>query len=270
MRIWKNTKTLDDHLDDRFAVVDAAEAEIAVVGGKPIDLGDFPKLRGIFKCGIGKDNLPFSQASERDVKIRIASPETAEIVFAETANFACHLIMSMAYAEVGQLDAWRKTPRRFLGEQRLLIVGAGHIGSRVAAVMSPLFQVNTYDVTTHQPADLQPMMNQADLVSLHIPLSAATRGFIDADKLSWMPTGAALINTARGPIVDEKALLEEISCGRLRAAFDVFWQEPYHGPLRAFHPQRFRMSPHVASTCTAFLEGLLADLLNFGKSLNLC
>ena len=270
MRIWKNTKTLDDHLDESFALVDPAEANIAVVGGKPINLGDFPKLRGIFKCGIGKDNLPFAEAAERGIKISIASPKTSEIVFAETGNFACHLILTMAYAEVGGIDTWSKTPREFLGAKRLLVIGGGNIGSRVASIMEPLFDVSVYDVTTHQSSDLRPMMERADLVSLHIPLTSTTRGFIDAEKLSWMPSGAALINTARGPIVEEVALLEEISSGRLRAAFDVFWEEPYVGPLRKFHPDRFLMSPHVASTCTAFLEGLTADLQEFGKSLSLC
>ena len=92
--------------------------------------------------------------------------------------------------------------------------------------------------------------------------------FLNTEKLGWMRDGAALVNTARGPVVDEKALLSEIDSGRLRAAFDVFWQEPYEGPLRAFHPDRFLMSPHVASTCEDFLKGLAGDLNVFIDRLN--
>ena len=70
-----------------------------------------------------------------------------------------------------------------------------------------------------------------------------------------MKTGAVLINTARGAIVDEEALYDEIKSGRLRAAFDVYWQEPYRGKLKEFYPDRFYMTPHVASTCSSFLKG---------------
>ncbi len=75
-----------------------------------------------------------------------------------------------------------------------------------------------------------------------------------------MKDGAALINTARGPVVEEEALYEEIKNERIFAAFDVFWQEPYHGILREFHPDRFVMSPHVASNCENFLTGLASSL----------
>ena len=270
MKIWKNTKTLDEYLDNRFKLVDQAEAELAIVGGKPIHFDQFPRLKGIFKCGVGKDNLPYAEASARGVEIRIASSETSEIVFKETANFACHLILEQAYANAGQLDGWVKNPRRFLGDQNLLVIGAGHIGSRVAHVMAPLFNVEKFDAITHQPKALEAMIRRADFVSLHIPLMPSTTGFIDEEKLSWMKTGAVLVNTARGPVVDENALLSEIASGRLRATFDVFWQEPYTGPLREYHPSQFKMSPHLASTCSSFLTGLTADLVEFGRSLKLC
>ena len=70
-----------------------------------------------------------------------------------------------------------------------------------------------------------------------------------------MKDNAILINTARGTIVDEDALYHELSAGRLRAAFDVFWQEPYNGKLMEYYPARFFMMPHVASTCSGFLAG---------------
>ena len=71
---------------------------------------------------------------------------------------------------------------------------------------------------------------------------------------------AIIINTARGPIVSELCLLKEIRSNRLKAAFDVFWTEPYEGSLRDYHPDRFLMSPHVASTCQGFLAGCRKDL----------
>ena len=83
-----------------------------------------------------------------------------------------------------------------------------------------------------------------------------------------MKNDAVLINTSRGTIVDEDALFAEISSNRIRAAFDVFWQEPYNGKLKEFHPDRFFMSPHVASTCSGFLEGCRKGLDLLIRELN--
>ena len=66
---------------------------------------------------------------------------------------------------------------------------------------------------------------------------------------------SVLINTARGGIVDEKALYNELKSKRLKAAFDVYWNEPYNGILKEFYPEQFFMTPHVASTCKEFLLG---------------
>ena len=91
--------------------------------------------------------------------------------------------------------------------------------------------------------ELPGLMKQADVISLHIPLIDSTKAFIDAEKLGWVKDGAALVNTARGPVVEEDALFKEIQAGRLRAAFDVFWEEPYERKLKQFHPNDFLMSP---------------------------
>lgn len=260
MKTWKNTPTLDGYIEDLIASAPAEEAELAIIGGKAIDLAAMPKLRGILKCGIGRDNLPEEEAARLGIDVRIASVDTSSIIFEETANFACKLIFDLSYAEVGDLETWRKTQRRALGEQRVLVLGNGNIGRRVARKMSAFMSVDTYDPVENSMDELAPLMRQADYITLHMPLLPATRGFVNAEKLAWMKDGAAVINTARGPVVDETALLAEIQAGRLRAAFDVFWQEPYHGPLRQFHPERFLMTPHVSSTCSAFLKGLRADL----------
>ena len=71
-----------------------------------------------------------------------------------------------------------------------------------------------------------------------------------------------MINTSRGPIVDEDAF-DEINSGRIRAAFDVFWNEPYKGKLTCFEPHQFLMTPHVSSMCKDFIEGLGHDLMDF-------
>ena len=142
------------------------------------------------------------------------------------------------------------------------MVGQGNIGRQVAGKLHSLTDVLTYDPLQNKKDELKGLISQADAITLHMPLIENTRGFIDAEKLSWMKDGSALINTARGPIVDELALYEEIKNKRIFAAFDVFWQEPYGGILAKFHPDHFYMTPHVASNCSNFLEGLAEDFRN--------
>ena len=126
--------------------------------------------------------------------------------------------------------------------------------------MKSLLKVTTFDIMQNEISELKPMIQQADCVTIHIPKSDENISFIDAEKLSWMKNNSVLINTARGAIVDEEALYNEIKSGRLRAAFDVYWNEPYKGILKEFYPDRFFMTPHVASTCSDFLKGCRFDL----------
>jgi phosphoglycerate dehydrogenase-like enzyme len=266
MKFWKNTSTLDKLLPDLLETVDAAEAEVAIIGGKKIDLASMPKLKAIFKCGVGTDNIPFDAAAARNVEIWMPSDDTKRYIFEETANFAVYLVFRMLFNEIGEVDGWKKQSRGFLGNKKVLVLGQGNIGSHVTRKLKPSVEVLTFDAAENSMDDLPGLIKQSDVITLHVPLMDSTNGFIDAQKLGWMKDGAALVNTARGPVVDEDSLLEEIQSGRLRAAFDVFWEEPYEGKLRHFHPDSFLMSPHVSSNCENFLTGLAQDLRNYLKS----
>ena len=263
MKYWKNTATIDALVPDLLNTVDAAEAEIAVIGSKPINLSAMPNLKGIFKCGVGTDNVPFDEAKERGVEICMPSEQTKRYIYEETANFAVYLVHRMLFNEIGEVDGWVKQSRNFLGYKKVLIIGQGNIGAHVTRKLAPSVDVLTFDILQNSMDELLGLIAHADVISLHVPLIEATIGFMDAEKLSWMKDGSALVNTARGPVVDEEALYAEIKSGRLRAAFDVFWKEPYEGKLKQYHPDRFLMSPHVSSNCENFLGGLAADFSVF-------
>ena len=83
-----------------------------------------------------------------------------------------------------------------------------------------------------------------------------------------MKKGSTLINTARGALVDENELYKNLKIGKIKAAFDVFWNEPYNGKLKEFYPDPFFMTPHVASTCSSFLKGCREDLDKFLSNLD--
>ena len=267
MKFWKNTATLDHLVPELLDTVDVAEAEIAVIGGKPLDLSSMPNLKAIFKCGVGVDNIPFEEAEKRSIEVILPSDQTKRYIFEETANFAVHLIIQALYRDLGSIEKWEKKQRPFLGDYKVLILGQGNIGKQVAEKLNPLVSVFTYDPLQNSEQELEELFKQSDVISLHIPLNEHTVSFVDEEKLSWMKDGATLVNTARGPIVNENALHNEIKNERLCAAFDVFWDEPYGGMLKAFHPDGFYMTPHVASNCSNFLEGLAEDFKNLQNKL---
>jgi phosphoglycerate dehydrogenase-like enzyme len=263
MKIYKATNTLNGYLPPLEFTADETSAEIILVGGKKFNLDDFPKLRGIFKTGVGTDNLPFAQASARGVDIELPSDTTRDIIFEETAAFTCHLILTGLYADSGDWAAWSKADRNTLHNRKLLVVGAGRIGQRVRDKMQAFMQVDTFDTAHDAPESFESKVRAADCVTLHVPLNDETRGLFNTERLAWLPDGALLVNTARGAVVDESALFAELSSGRLRAAIDVFWEEPYRGNLTELPADRFIRTPHIASTCQEFIQGTATDFLNF-------
>jgi len=218
MLIYKATGTLDGYLPSLDYTDDKGVAEVMLVGGKPIILSEFPKLRGIFKTGVGTDNLPFAEAAECGIEIALPSAATCDVIYEETAAFACHLILCGLYAGTGDWSAWRKHDRTQLAGRRLLVLGAGRIGQRVIDKMAAFMRVDSYDSARDAADTLEAKIRAADCVSLHVSLTDETRNLLDARRLGWLRDGAVVVNTARGPVIDEDALYAELIAGRLRAA----------------------------------------------------
>jgi D-3-phosphoglycerate dehydrogenase len=126
-----------------------------------------------------------------------------------------------------------------------------------------------YDPAT-APGDFSTVLTQADIVTLHLPLSVETRHLIGARAISLMKDDAFLVNAARGGLVDEQALFEALATGRLAgAALDVFEREPYDGPLRGL--DNVLLTPHIGSAAIEVRRRMeleaaanLVDALNAG------
>jgi len=174
----------------------------------------------------------------------------------------------MLYQGVGTLDPWIKEDRTQCSSKILLVIGTGNIGKRVAKYMKSFMRVRTYDILENDEVELIELIKSADCITLHIPKTEDNEAFFNEKKLKLMKNNSILINTARGHIVDEDALHNEVQDNKIKAAFDVFWQEPYNGKLKEYHPNKFYMSPHVASTCSGFLEGCREGLDKLIEDLN--
>jgi len=260
VKIWTNTKTLDSYNSGLYFTNNKEEAHILLSGSKTINLKDFHQLKAIFRCGIGRDNIPENEAREKGIIVRFPNEKTINIIFEETANFTCHLILKMIYSNVGDVDRWIKFDRLHLGNLNLLVIGMGNIGKKVYNKMSNFLNVSSYDILYQSKTELNKLIKNSDCITIHIPNSIENKNFFSKDKFKLMKKNSILINTARGDIVNENDLYDALSNNKIRSAFDVFWNEPYNGKLKKFHPKIFHMTPHISSTCADFLIGCRNDL----------
>jgi glyoxylate reductase len=161
----------------------------------------------------------------------------------------------------------------FLAEEltgsTLGIVGLGRIGQAVArrAAAFELRVVSTRSRSTDE--ELDQLLAQADIVTIHAPLTEQTRGLIDARRLRLMQDGATLVNTARGEIVDEAALVAELLSGRIRAGLDVFAHEPTV-PKELLGLSNVVLTPHLGSATVQTREAMtrlvVDNILAFERS----
>ena len=230
-------------------------------------------LRVIGRAGVGVDNVDVAAATERGVLV-MNTPEENAIT---TAEHAIAMLMALA-RQIPQATATLKTGRwerasfsgQELFDQVLGVVGLGNIGAIVAdrahglrmrvIATDPLVAEERAQRMGVELVSLDELFERADAITIHVPLTEATRGLLGSQAFSKMKRGVLIVNAARGGIVDESALLEAIESGVVRgAALDVFEEEP----PPADHPLLARdeviATPHLgASTAQAQLNVAIA------------
>ncbi len=235
-----------------------------------------PRLRVVARYGVGVDRIELDAAARRGVTVTITPNANANAV----AELTIALVLALARPIAAGRDRvrageWPALPGFELRGRTIGLLGLGHIGTLVAAKARALgLRVLAHDpfVTESGAAelvDLDKLAAESDFLSLHAPLTDATRGIVGRSLLERVKPGAAIVNTARGELVDEAALLWALDEGRLRAAaLDVLTEEPPPGG----HPLLERddvlvtphMGPHTAEATSAMgriaLEELLAVL----------
>ncbi|MYV48123.1 C-terminal binding protein [Streptomyces sp. SID2888] len=262
----------------------AADAVGLLVGYAPVDaalLDRLPSVRIIATLSAGYDQVDIEAARARGVWVCNLPDAATEEVAVHALASALALVRRLPQADAtvrgggwNQEFTRRELPRR-TSELTLGIVGMGRIGSRLADFARPVFgRVAGFDPlgrTGRWPAhveslDLDGLIENSDVLSLHLPLTASTRGLIGRRELARMPHGAFLVNVSRGGLLDHAALLEALGEGRLTgAALDVLPEEPPadDDPLRT-HP-RLLLSPHSAylsdAANRAYVERPAANLV---------
>lgn len=252
--------------DELRAGVADAHALVAMLSDR-IDtalLDAAPSLRLVANYAVGFNNVDVEAAASRGVWVTntpgVLTDATADLAFGLLLAVARRIPESERWLRAGRFDGW--APLLFLGADlagaRLGIVGMGRIG-RAMARRARAFEMEVVYTTRSplppevassidaRPVPLEELLATSDFVSLHCPLTPQTRHLIDRRALAQMKPGAILINTARGPVVDEAALVEALRTGHLGGAgLDVFEEEP------AVHPgllelENVVLTPHTGS-----------------------
>jgi glyoxylate reductase len=236
--------------------VEALRTDVAalVVANETVDDGVLdllPSLRLVANFGVGYDRIDVAACRARGVAVTntpgVLDAATADLAMALMLAARRRLVEGDRLVRAGSWTVpWSAGP--FLGREltgaTLGIVGMGRIGAAVAQ-RARGFEMKVIGVRSRK-GDLQALLREADVVSLHVPLSPATTGLISRERLALLRDGATLVNTARGAVVDEEALVDELVSGRITAGLDVFTDEP-RVPEALLDLPNVVLTPHIAS-----------------------
>lgn len=218
-----------------------------------------PELEVVAKYGVGLDTIDLTAMRRRGVRLGWTGGVNRRSVTELVISFAVALLRQVpqANAEVRE-GVWRQHLGRQLSDCTVGIIGCGHVGKDLARLLHAFgCRIMAHDILDFpefyrefgiEAATLDDVLRQADVVTLHVPLDATTRGMLNAERLSLMKPQAILINAARGGLVDEDALHAMLESNRLAgAAFDVFATEPpNNGDLISL--PNFIATPHIGGS----------------------
>jgi len=241
--------------------------EALIVANEPVPLELLPELRIVANFGVGYDRIDVAALAAAGVTVTntpgVLDAATADLTFALILAVRRRIVEGDRLARSGR---WRGSyADAFLGQEvtgsTLGIVGLGRIGAAVARrargfdVRLLYAQRRSVETEIAEYRELDDLLRESDVVTLHVPRTPDTEGLIDARRLALLRDGATLINTARGEIVDEDALVRELVAGRISAGLDVFAHEP-DVPADLFGLPNVVLTPHIGSASVQAREAM--------------
>jgi glyoxylate reductase len=243
------------------------DVDVLIVANERVPLELLPALRLVANFGVGYDRLGVDELRARGIAVTntpgVLDAATADLTFALILAARRRVVEGDRRVRAGEwTGSWADG---FLAEEltgsTLGIVGLGRIGQAVAR-RARGFDVRVLysrrqrgDTELGEYRELDDLLAEADIVTLHVPLTPETRGLIDARRLGLLRDGACFVNTARGEIVDERALVTELASGRIRAGLDVFENEP-HVPQELLALHNVVLTPHLGSATRQTREAM--------------
>ena len=259
------------------------DADGVIAGTEPYSaetLADAHRLRVISRVGEGLDSVDLEYCKERGITVTYTPEAPAQGVAELTIGLILGLVRGVCQSDRSVREmTWNRYMGHLLSELTIGVLGVGRVGSRVIRLLQPFG-------TTVLGCDLAPnealsqelglqwveadgLFERSELVTIHIPGNRENHHFVDGRRLSLMKPGSYIVNTARGSVLEEEALLRALSERRLAgAALDVYGSEPYEGALRKLdnvlltahigasaRASRYRMELEAAEDCVRVLLG---------------
>jgi len=258
--------------DDILAVARDADAILVTYAKLPGELlRQLTRCKAIGRFGLGVDNIDLPAAKQ----LGIAVNYVPDYCLREVSDHAMALLLALArkitlankLVQSGRWELPPLVPLRRLDGQVLGLIGFGHIpralapkaqafGLRVVA-HDPYVSAQTFAAAAVEDAGFEALLGMADFVSVHAPLTPATRGLMNAAAFAKMKKGALLINTARGPLIDEAALVAALDSGQIGgAALDVVAAEPLAKDSPLLNRDNVIVTPHAAYYSVEALDEL--------------
>jgi len=228
--------------EDEVAELVATDVIAILAGLEPLTdrvLSNAKSLRVIARCGTGLDSVDLLAASRLGIDV-FNTPDAptqavAELAIAHMLNSLRHISTTDSNMRSGK---WTPTMGSLLATKTVGLIGVGRIGSAVAKLAQAFgARVIGFDpvVSSHNSVELlslDEVLNQSDIVSLHVPINDQTHHIVNASAISRMKPGSIVVNVSRGGLIDESALHDALKSQHLSgAALDCFEDEPYSGPL---------------------------------------
>ena len=228
--------------EDEIAELVVTDVIAILAGLEPLTdrvLSNAKSLRVIARCGTGLDSVDLQAASRLGIDV-FNTPDAptqavAELTIAHMLNSLRHISTTDSNMRSGK---WTPTMGSLLATKTVGLIGVGRIGSAVAKLAQAFgTRVIGFDpvVSSHNSVELlslDEVLNQADIVSLHVPINDQTHHILNANTISRMKPGSIVVNVSRGGLIDESALHDALKSQHLSgAALDCFEDEPYSGPL---------------------------------------
>ena len=239
----------------------AADFDVLIAGTEPITdkvMARASCLKLISRVGIGLDSVDLLAAERRGIQVSYTPDAPAPAVAELTVGLMLSLLRSVHIVNAQMhRGEWHRHFGRRMSEVTIGIIGAGRIGTRVldclAGFGNPRIMINDIQPDLNlasefkfERADKEDIYRSADVISLHVPLTAQTKNMIGREQLLLMKADAVIINTSRGGIINERDLAGVLASGHLGgAAIDVFEQEPYNGELSNI--ERCLLTSHMGS-----------------------
>ncbi len=255
-----------------------------IAGVEPYDkevITGLPVLKSISRCGVGTDNIEIAYAKQKNISIL----NTPDVVIDPVAEMTVAMIFDLCrkltyHTQMVRNGRWNeKKPGCLISGKTIGIIGLGRIGKRVSTLLKPFgVKIIAYDhfydhdwvnMNNVEYVPLEGLLSGSDIITIHVAYDKNKPFLISKNEFDAMKDGIMIINTSRGEVIDEIALIEALDSGKVEgAALDVFRNEPYHGDLCGF--DNVILTPHISTLTKESRNqmevGSVKNLLNYLKN----